>query len=570
MTTEHASDDATTAQERTWWKEAVVYQIYPKSFMDSDGDGIGDLQGLIQRLDYVADLGVDVIWLNPVYESPQADNGYDISDYRAIYDEFGTMADWEQLLEEVHARDMRLIMDLVVNHTSDQHEWFLQSKSRDPEHEDYYIWRDGDGDEPPNNWESFFGGSAWEYDEERGEYYLHLYDETQPDLDWTNEDVRQDIFDTIEWWLDKGIDGFRMDVINLLSKAAGLPDGDPDSEWVGSEHFIDGPEMMTYLDSMDEQVLSNYDVMTVGEMPQLTVDRAKEYAGADGPLDMAFHFQHTKLDYHEGKRWSVGEWDLGELKSIIGEWQTGLADDGWNALYWENHDQPRVVSRYGDPETYRRESAKLLGTFMLTLQGTPYIYQGQELGMTNAPWASMEDLRDVDAINHAQKLIEEGGFVGFEEVRDVVSYRSRDNARTPMQWSETDNAGFTDGEPWIQVNPNYTEINVERERADPDSVLNYYRDLIALRDEHDVFVYGTYESLLPDHEEVYAYTRTLETDNGVERSLVVLNFFDGEPTVELPVECDGAELLLSNYDRTDDDPLTVSLAPYEARVYRVA
>ncbi|AEM56589.1 oligo-1,6-glucosidase [Haloarcula hispanica N601] len=559
---------------RAWWKEAVVYQIYPRSFNDSDGDGVGDLQGIIKRLDYVADLGVDVIWLNPVYDSPQKDNGYDISDYQAIYDEFGTMADWEALVEEVHNRDMRLVMDLVVNHTSDQHEWFRKSRQRDPEYEDYYIWREGGTDEdgdpvPPNNWESFFGGSAWEYDEERSEYFLHLYDTSQPDLNWRNDSVRTDIFDTIEWWLEKGIDGFRMDVINLLSKVEGLPDGDPDSEWVGAEHFIDGPEMLSYLTALDEEVLSNYDVMTVGEMPQLTVESALEYADTDGPLDMAFHFQHTKLDYADGERWSVGDWSLPELKRIIGRWQDGLAADGWNTLYWENHDQPRSVSRYGDPENYRRESAKLLGTFILTLRGTPYIYQGQELGMTNADWETMDDLRDVDAINHARELLDRDGVEEYDDVKDIVGYRTRDNARTPMQWDDSRNAGFTDGDPWIQVNSNYREINAADQQADPDSVYSYYQRLIQLRSDRDVLVYGDYTDLLPDHETVFAFTRSLSTDSGTEKVLVVLHFDDATETFDLPVEYADATLRECNYDHDDQNPETVTLAPYEARVYEL-
>jgi len=559
---------------RAWWKEAVVYQIYPRSFNDSDGDGVGDLQGIIERLDYVADLGVDVIWLNPVYDSPQKDNGYDISDYQTIYDEFGTMADWEALVEEVHNRDMRLVMDLVVNHTSDQHEWFRKSRQRDPEYEDYYIWREGGTDEdgdpvPPNNWESFFGGSAWEYDEERSEYFLHLYDTSQPDLNWRNDSVRTDIFDTIEWWLEKGIDGFRMDVINLLSKVEGLPDGDPDSEWVGAEHFIDGPEMLSYLTALDEEVLSNYDVMTVGEMPQLTVESALEYADTDGPLDMAFHFQHTKLDYADGERWSVGDWSLPELKRIIGRWQDGLAADGWNTLYWENHDQPRSVSRYGDPENYRRESAKLLGTFILTLRGTPYIYQGQELGMTNADWETMDDLRDVDAINHARELLDRDGVEEYDDVKDIVGYRTRDNARTPMQWDDSKNAGFTNGDPWIQVNPNYREINAADQQADVDSVYSYYQRLIQLRADRDVLVYGDYTDLLPNHETVFAFTRSLSADSGTERILVVLHFDDATETLDLPVEYADATLLEGNYDCDDTDPGTVTLAPYEARVYEL-
>jgi len=484
------------------------------------------------------------------------------------------MADWEALVEEVHNRDMRLVMDLVVNHTSDQHEWFRKSRQRDPEYEDYYIWREGGTDEdgdpvPPNNWESFFGGSAWEYDEERSEYFLHLYDTSQPDLNWRNDSVRTDIFDTIEWWLEKGIDGFRMDVINLLSKVEGLPDGDPDSEWVGAEHFIDGPEMLSYLTALDEEVLSNYDVMTVGEMPQLTVESALEYADTDGPLDMAFHFQHTKLDYADGERWSVGDWSLPELKRIIGRWQDGLAADGWNTLYWENHDQPRSVSRYGDPENYRRESAKLLGTFILTLRGTPYIYQGQELGMTNADWETMDDLRDVDAINHARELLDRDGVEEYDDVKDIVGYRTRDNARTPMQWDDSKNAGFTNGDPWIQVNPNYREINAADQQADVDSVYSYYQRLIQLRADRDVLVYGDYTDLLPNHETVFAFTRSLSADSGTERILVVLHFDDATETLDLPVEYADATLLEGNYDCDDTDPGTVTLAPYEARVYEL-
>jgi len=548
-----------TDEEQTWWKEAVVYQIYPRSFADSNGDGVGDLQGIVDRLDYVASLGVDVIWLNPVYESPQRDNGYDISDYRAIHDEYGTMADWEELLDAVHDRGMKLVMDLVVNHTSMAHDWFQRSRAGDPAYEDYYIWREGEDGESPNNWESFFGGSAWEYDERREAYYLHLYDRSQPDLNWANPDVRRDIFDTMEWWLEKGIDGFRMDVINLLSKPEGLPDGDPDSEWVGSEHFVDGPEMLDYLAAMDEQVLSNYDILTVGEMPRLTVETAREYAGDDGPLDMAFHFQHTKLDYSDQERWAVGDWDLSELKSITGRWQRGLADQGWNAVYWENHDQPRVVSRYGDPEQYRHESATLLGTFMFTLGGTPYIYQGQELGMTNAPWSSLDGLRDVDTINHARRLLDRDDYESYADIADVVGYRSRDNARTPMQWDDSRHSGFTDGEPWIQVNPNYEEVNVAAQK-NRESVLEYYRRLVALRNDYDALVYGDYEDQRPDHEAVYAFTRTLGSD----RLLTALNFGDTDVVPDLPVE--DASLVLSNYDRERAVP-TAGLRPYEARIY---
>jgi len=461
------------------------------------------------------------------------------------------------------------VMDLVVNHTSVDHEWFQRSRRGDPEYEDYYIWREADGDGPPNNWESFFGGSAWSYDEVRDAYYLHLYDESQPDLNWQNPAVRQDIFDTMEWWLEKGIDGFRMDVINLLSKAPGLPDGDPDSEWVGAEHFVDGPRMMAYLEAMDEQVLSHYDILTVGEMPRLTVETARQYAGEEGPLDMAFHFQHTKLDYDGDERWGVGDWDLPELKEITRRWHDGLADEGWNALYWENHDQPRVVSRYGDPEEYRRESATLLGTYMLTRSGTPYVYQGQELGMTNAQWDDVESLADVDARRPARELLDSEQHDSFEEIADIVGYRSRDNARTPMQWDDSEHAGFTEGDPWLPVNDNYEQVNVAAARGD-DSVTEYYQSLIAMRNEYDAFVYGTYSDLHPDHERFAAYTQTLEhPDGGVsEQMLSVLNFSDTTASVDLPTTVADADLLLSNYDRDAIAPAR-DHEPYEARIYRL-
>ena len=550
-------------QDRTWWKEAVVYQIYPRSFYDSDGDGIGDLQGVIEKLDYVADLGVDVVWLNPVYESPQRDNGYDISDYRAIDETFGDMDTWRRLLDGVHDRDMKLVMDLVVNHTSVDHEWFQRSRRGNPEYDGFYHWRAGEDGAPPNNWESFFGGAAWEHDDARGEQYLHLYDTSQPDLNWENEDVREAVYDVVDWWFQQGIDGFRMDVINLLSKADGLPDGDPESEWVGAEHFVDGPELLDYLVELEERVLSQYDAMTVGEMPQLTAEEATTYTGVDGPLDMVFHFQHTKLDYGPEGRWSVGDWDLRELKRITGQWQTELEDAGWNALYWENHDQPRVVSRYGDPADYRRESAKLLGTFVLTLRGTPFVYQGQELGMTNAPFESPSDLRDVDAINHARELMTERE-CDYEEIRHIVEYRTRDNARTPMQWTAGEHAGFTEGEPWIDVNPNYAEINVEHERSDPESVLAYFRELIELRSSRPTLIYGDFEDLLPEHDQVYAYERRLDDD----RIVVVLNVSGDVSTVELPIDT-GGDCLLSNYDEASGSLSEPTLRPYEAGVFSV-
>jgi glycosidase len=558
--------------DREWWKEAVVYQIYPRSFNDSDGDGVGDIPGITERVDYLDDLGVDVVWLCPVYDSPQADMGYDIRDYRAIDDQYGDMADWEALLEALHARGIRLVMDLVVNHTSDEHEWFRRSRQRETGYEDYYHWVDGSPEKPPNNWTSFFGGSAWSYDDVRGQWYLHLFDEKQPGLNWRNPDVRADVKAMIRWWLEKGIDGFRMDVINLLSKAEGFPDGDPDPEReglpIGNEHFVNGPRIHEYLRELHDDVFSGYDVMTVGEMVALTVEEANEFLGPDGDgLNMAFHFDHVSIDHGDAGRWSVGDWELTDLEGIVERWQTGLEDTAWDALYWENHDQPRSVSRFGDVEDYHAESATLLATFLMAHRGTPYVYQGEEIGMTNADFESLEECRDVATINRVEMALDAGEISSYEEIRDVVNYQSRDNGRTPMQWSDAANVGFTDGEPWIKVNENYPDINVERAVADDSSVWHYYRDLIDLRHEEDVLVYGEYELLLPENEQVYACVRTL----GEERVLVVLNWTDRGKEVDLSddVTDGGASVLIANYDDVGTDLGALDLRPYEARVYRL-
>jgi glycosidase len=551
--------------DREWWKEAVVYQIYPRSFNDSDGDGIGDIPGIVEKVDYLEKLGVDVVWLNPVYESPMADNGYDIADYQSIHPEFGTMDDWERLLEELHGRDMRLIMDLVVNHTSDEHEWFVKSREGDEQYDDYYHWhaREQDGD-VPNNWDSFFGGSAWSYDEDRGEYYLHLFDEKQPDLNWRNEAVREEVYEMMNWWLDKGIDGFRMDVVNLISKTEGLPDGNTDSGLTGEEHFVDGPNIEQYFGEMYDRTLDGRDVMTVGEMINVDADRATEYVGPDG-FSMLIHFEHMGVDTGDGGKWNVADLDLCELKEIITDWQEKLADDGWNCLYLSNHDQPRAVSRFGDDGEYRVESAKMLATFLFTLQGTPFVFQGQEIGMTNADW-EREEIRDVEAANYVDHSLDDWAHE-YADVRAAVEARSRDNARTPMQWSDEENAGFSQGEPWIKVNERYDEINVEAARDDSESIWHYYRDLIDLREERDIFVYGDYELLLADHGEVFAYRRTL----GDEELLVVCNFFGGEPELDLSAEADGrdVEYLVGNYETDDATDLSepIRLRPYETRVY---
>ncbi|QPV63370.1 alpha-glucosidase [Halosimplex litoreum] len=568
--------------ERAWWKEAVVYQVYPKSFDDSDGDGVGDLSGLVDRVDYIDELGVDAVWLNPVYESPQADNGYDIADYRAIDDAYGDMADWERLRDELHERDVRLIMDLVVNHTSDEHEWFQCSRREDEEYADYYHWVDGDPDEPPNDWQSVFGGPAWSYDDEREAWYLHLFDEKQPDLNWANPDVREAVYDMMNWWLGKGIDGFRMDVINMISKADGYPDGGPESG--GAEHFMNGPRVHEYVDEMVDEVLDDESVLAVGETPGVSVDDAREYVGSESDgLSMLFQFEHVTFDHGEHK-FDADEPDLVEFKDILAKWQAGLADDGWNSLYLNNHDQPRMVSRFGSDGEYRRKSAKLLGTLTHTLGGTPFVYQGEELGMTNAPFEGREALRDVEVRNYVASAVDdpEGHADAYEDVREAVEAMSRDNARTPMQWADEAHAGFTDGEPWIDANPNYTEVNVSRARDDPDSVLHYYRDLVALRDR-DLLVYGDFELLAPDHPDLFAYTRSLARERGdeseeaadaagspaEERALVVLNFDDEPTTFEAPadVTVDGLELALANDDAPALPGRTLELDPWEARVY---
>jgi oligo-1,6-glucosidase len=576
----HNSSQLTTQRRRTdidrqWWKEAVVYQIYPRSFNDSNGDGIGDIPGITGKVDYLDALGVDVVWLCPVYDSPNHDNGYDIRDYRAILPEAGTMADWEELLAELHDRDIRLIMDLVVNHTSSEHEWFQKSRRAEDGYEDYYYWRDGDVDDegapiPPNNWQSIFGGSAWTYDEAREQWYLHLFDENQPDLNWRNPDVRADIKEMMNWWLEKGIDGFRMDAINYLSKAEGLPDGDPNEPIIGVEHFSHGPRIHEYLQDLYDDTLAEYDTMTVGEMGATTIEQATDYLEEGGSgLDMIFQFNHLTVDHDTESRWGTGEWGewyLSEFKTVVSEAQDKLADEFWDALFLGNHDLPRIVSRFGNDGVYREASAKLIATFLLTMRGTPYVYQGEELGMTNTEFDSLEQVDDVQTVGNVKTLIEDGLIDSFEDIQGFVNYMNRDNARTPMQWSGEQHAGFTGGEPWLALNANYSEINAERAMADEDSVWNYYRRVIDLRHDVDTLVYGDYDLLLPDDEQVYAYTRTLDE----EVVLVVLNWSNRSTRFACSsVETSDAELLVSNYAHTPIDPDEQEFRPYEAAVYRL-
>ena len=559
---------------RAWWKESIVYQIYPRSFYDSNGDGVGDLRGIIQKLDYLKELGVNVVWLSPVYKSPNDDNGYDISDYQDIMTEFGTLADWEEMLAEMHKRGIKLVMDLVVNHSSDEHPWFQAArKSKDNPYRDYYIWRPPRDGKEPNNWASFFGGSAWQYDELTGEYYLHLFTKKQPDLNWENTKVREEVFKMMDWWLQKGIDGFRMDVINLISKVPGLPDAPAVNssryQW-GGRYFVNGPRVMEFLMEMKQRVLSKYDILTVGETALVSTGDAIMIANEEfGALRMVFQFDHMGLDSASGEdsRRSVRPWKLLDLKAVMSRWQKHLENRAWNSNYLSNHDQPRSVSRFGNDRQFWEESAKLLATFIHMLQGTPYVYQGEEIGMTNVAFDSIEDYRDVETLNIYKEVVgEKGG--DPQATLKVIHAKSRDNARTPMQWNANEQAGFTNGIPWIKVNPNYKEINVEQALGDPDSIFHYYQKLIQLRKENPVIVYGSYDLLLDDDEKIYAFTRTLDDD----RLLVILNFSADSSAFNLSqnIPFTNAELLIGNYQvNAPQEVRQFTLQPYEARVYRL-
>jgi oligo-1,6-glucosidase len=559
--------------EHPWWQSSVVYQIYPRSFVDSTGDGVGDLPGIVSRLDHLHRLGVDVLWLSPVYRSPMDDNGYDISDYRDVDPTFGTLADLDALIEGLHERGMKIVMDLVVNHTSDEHPWFQESISGpDSAKRDWYWWRPArDGTTPgepgaePNNWGSFFSGPAWTYDERSGEYYLHLFSPKQPDLNWENPQVRNAVYDMMRWWLARGVDGFRMDVINAISKAPGLPDGRvrPGEQYGDLAPFsLDGPRMHEFLHEMHREVFSGIDrpLLLVGEMPTVTIEEARRYTDRDRQeVDMVFQFEHMQIDRGTSK-WDVLPFDVRLLRSCLAAWQEGLADVGWNSLYWDNHDQPRVVSRFGDDGEHRVRSAKLLATVLHLQRGTPYVYQGDELGMTNYPFDSIEDFEDIESVNHYQQAVAQGK--DPEEVLASLRAMSRDNSRTPMQWDDSPQAGFTTGQPWLAVNPNYKEVNAARQVDDPDSVFAHYQRLIRLRHEEPTVAYGDFELLARNHPTLFAYTRSYE---GTE--LVVVANFSGD-VVDAPVELADrwvdAELVLTNL-APDDTP---RLAPWECRVYR--
>ena len=552
--------------EKRWWKESVVYQIYPRSFCDSNGDGIGDLNGITGKLDYLKELGIDVIWLSPVYKSPNDDNGYDISNYQAIMDEFGTMEDFDRMLATAHEKGIKIMMDLVVNHTSDEHKWFIESrKSTDNPYRDYYIWRPAKEDGSlPNNWGSCFSGPAWEYDKTTDMYFLHLFSKKQPDLNWDNPAVRQDVFDMMNWWLKKGVDGFRMDVISLISKEPGLPDKEPGINGYATFNVsANGPHVHEYLQEMRQKALNNADTITVGECSGVTLEEAKKYARSDEKeLNMVFQFEHMDVDSDEkAGKWTTRKMDLRDLKKILTRWQKGLQDIAWNSLYWENHDQPRSVSRFGnDSDEYREISAKMLATCIHMMQGTPYVYQGEELGMTNCPFNTLDNFRDLESINAFHELTEQGKMTE-EDMMAAIGYKGRDNARTPMQWDDSAYAGFSTANPWIMVNPNYTKINAKDQVNREDSVFKYYQKLIKLRHESELIVYGTYDLILDDDKDIYAYIRTL----GDEKLIVYCNFSENTREVELPEEFTNGKVLISNYiDAKVNHKIT--LRPYEAIV----
>ena len=511
-------------EKRAWWKEAVVYQVYPQSFSDSDGDGIGDLPGLTARLPYLAKLGIDVIWLSPVYASPMDDNGYDIADYRAIHPQYGTMDDFDAMLERAHSLGIKIVMDLVANHTSDEHWWFEESrKSRESPYRDYYVWRDGkvgpDGEKlPPNNWESTFSGSAWEYDEQTDQWYLHCFSVKQPDLNWENPKVREEVYDLMSWWCDKGVDGWRMDVISMISKDQRFPDGKPKKNGFGEygPYVTNGPRVHEFIQEMNERVLSRYDIMTVGEAQGVNLEQAKQYANADGTeLDMIFQFEHvsawkTTAGAFIGK-WGVNKPQMPKVRALLNKWQLGLEGASWNSLFWNNHDQPRAVSRFGnDSPEWREISAKMLACCLHFMKGTPYILQGEELGMTNMHFTSLDQCRDLEELGIYRQAVEEQHICTHEQMLAAFDNVARDNCRTPMQWDDSENAGFSTGTPWIDVNPNYVEINVASQIDDPDSVFSFYQKLIELRHTMPIIVYGSYQPLLEDSEAIWAYERELD------------------------------------------------------------
>lgn len=546
---------------KNWWKNSVVYEIYVKSFQDSNHDGIGDLKGIMKRLDYLTYLGVDVLWLTPIYESPNDDNGYDISDYQKIMELYGTMEDFEELLNQAHRKGLKIVMDLVVNHTSDEHPWFVESrKSLDNPYRDYYIWRDGKDGKEPNNWTNCFLGSAWEYDETSHQYYLHMFSKKQPDLNWKNPKVREEVYQLMKFWLDKGIDGFRMDVISLISK-----DEDAlyqDSDIKGHSVCANGPYVHEYLKEMNKEVLSHYDIMSVGETPAVTIDEAECFAGKDAKeLNMIFQFELMDVDGGESGKWNDTRYQLKDVKQVLSKWQKGLYQKAWNSLFWNNHDQPRVVNRFGDVSTpfYWEKSAKMLATALYMLQGTPYIYQGEEIGMTNVSFPDIKDYRDIESIQAYDMYVRKEKSISHEDMMRYLHKSSRDNARTPMQWSKDAQAGFSDVEPWIMVNPNYQEINVEKQIQDDTSILQYYRKLLSYRKDHEIIIEGAYEELMAEHPAIYAYRRIWKE----EELLVIYNFSKEQQVYDAKLIQDH-EKVLGNYD----DEIPGQLRAYECGIWK--
>lgn len=540
--------------ERKWWHSSVVYQIYPRSFNDSNGDGIGDINGIREKLDYLKELGIDVIWLSPVYKSPNDDNGYDISDYCDIMDEFGTMDDMEKLLKEANEKGIKILMDLVVNHTSDEHKWFIEAKkSKDNKFRDYYIWRDPVNGHEPNNLGSCFSGSAWQYDESTDQYYLHLFSKKQPDLNWENENVRNEVYKMMNFWIDKGIGGFRMDVIDLIGKV-------PDEMITGN-----GPKLHDYLQEMNKAALEGHDLLTVGETWGATPEITKLYSNPKRKeLSMVFQFEHIGLDQIEGKeKWDVKPLDLLDLKKVLSKWQTELEGEGWNSLFWNNHDLPRIVSRWGNDREYRVESAKMLATLLHGMKGTPYIYQGEELGMTNVRFEDINEYNDIETLNMYKDRISKG--YSHDEIMASIYAKGRDNARTPMQWDSTENAGFTTGKPWLKVNKNYKFINAEDCLQDKDSIFYHYKKLINIRKHNDTIIYGDYKLLLPEDKNVFAYSRELNGD----KIVVVCNFYNKEINLNFKEDFNNVEILLSNYKDSSILMKDLKLRPYEAIMYRV-
>ncbi|WP_373163013.1 alpha,alpha-phosphotrehalase [Agathobaculum sp. Marseille-P7918] len=546
------------------FRKSVVYQCYFKSFFDSDGDGVGDLGGVTAKLDYLKALGVDYIWLNPFFPSPQRDNGYDVADYCAVDPRFGTMTDFETLSREAAKRGIRLMLDMVFNHTSTEHEWFQKAMAGDKDYEDFYIWREGGSDgTPPNNWESKFGGSAWQYVPEKGKWYLHLFDPTQADLNWENRRVRKELQNVIRFWMDKGVKGFRFDVVNLISKGS----YESDNEGDGRRFYTDGPRVHEFLHELSAATFgTDAEIITVGEMSSTSMENCFRYAGADtGELSMVFSFHHLKVDFVGNEKWVLVPFDFGKLKNILFSWQTGMSEhNAWNAVFWCNHDQPRVVSRFGDENEYWAQSAKMLGTVIHCLRGTPYVYQGEEIGMTNAGFTSLDQYRDVESINHYHILRARG--LHEDSVYDILRVHSRDNARTPMQWDTSAHGGFTTAEPWLSVNPNHTRINAAAQVDDPESVFSYYRKLIALRKQYDVIAYGDFAPLSEDHPSVLAYTRRFHG----EQLVVVNNFYRTEVDWNCPIALNGFTCLLSNYANSSVQT-KLHLRPYESLIlYRAA